>query len=57
MKRQGMRLTVRTLGPGTAYQEIIGLNVAVDEVLLVNGLYAGDLCERMNRVKIASGAD
>lgn len=41
-----MILTVRSLGAGATYQEVVGLNVAIDEVLLVNSLGASDLCKR-----------
>ncbi len=36
-------LTVGTLGAWTPYEEVIRLNIAVDEVLLVDGLYSGEL--------------
>lgn len=38
-----MELTIRILGAGTADQEVIGLDVTVDEVLLMDRLYPGQL--------------
>lgn len=38
-----IKLTVGTFSPRTAYQEVVGLNVAVDEILLMDSLNAGDL--------------
>jgi len=37
-----MKLTVGSLGIGATYQKIVGLDVAVDEVLLMDGLYTTD---------------
>ena len=37
------RRTIRVLGPRTADQEVIGLDVAIDEVLLVDSLHARQL--------------
>jgi len=37
------RPTVSILRSRTADEEVIGLDIAVDEVLLVNGLHSADL--------------
>lgn len=34
---------ISSLGVGTTYQEVVGFDVAVDEVFLVDGLYTSDL--------------
>ncbi len=42
------KLTISTLSVRTTYQEVVGLDVAVDEVLLMDGLYTSDLHSNMS---------
>jgi len=41
----GIGSTIRSLGTGTTYQKIVGLDITINEVLFMDSLHASDLGE------------